>query len=66
VRDAAKLIRGKETGLVTENQSNYIPFGEAHALKNLGVIPLKLVEVQSGNCFWEDDSKCFEEQYGRA
>ena len=65
VHGTAKVTRGKETYLVTENQSTYISVGEVHALENPGVIPLELIEVQSGSYLGEDDIVRFEDQYGR-
>jgi len=62
----AKVINGDETYLVTENESTYIPIGQVHALENPGVIPLELIEVQSGSYLGEDDIVRFEDWYGRA
>jgi mannose-1-phosphate guanylyltransferase len=36
-----------------------------YALENPGVIPLELIEVQSGSYPGEDDIARFEEMYGR-
>lgn len=52
--------------LVTENESIYIPVGVVHSLENPGVIPLEMVEVQTGSYLGEDDIVRFEDQYGRA
>ena len=48
-----------------ENQSSYIPLGSKHRLSNLGRIPLKLIEVQSGTYLGEDDIERFQDNYGR-
>ncbi|SDI65966.1 mannose-1-phosphate guanylyltransferase [Pseudomonas delhiensis] len=66
VSGTAKVTNGNETYLVTENQSTYIPIGQVHALENPGVIPLELIEVQSGSYLGEDDIVRFEDKYGRA
>jgi mannose-1-phosphate guanylyltransferase len=66
VRGTAKVHRGKETILLTEDQSTYIPLGEIHALENPGMIPLELIEVQSGSYLGEDDIVRFEDLYGRS
>lgn len=66
VSGTAKVTNGDKTYLVTENQSTYIPVGQVHALENPGVIPLELIEVQSGSYLGEDDIVRFEDQYGRA
>lgn len=65
VSGTAKVTNGEKTYLVTENQSTYIPIGEVHALENPGVIPLELIEVQSGSYLGEDDIVRFEDRYGR-
>lgn len=61
----AKVTRGEETYLVTENQSTYISVGEVHSLENPGVTLLELIEVQSGSYLGEDDIVRFEDNYGR-
>lgn len=66
VSGTAKVTNGEKTYLVTENQSTYIPVGQVHALENPGVIPLELIEVQSGSYLGEDDIVRFEDKYGRA
>lgn len=66
VSGTAKVTNGEKTYLVTENQSTYIPIGQVHALENPGVIPLELIEVQSGSYLGEDDIVRFEDKYGRA
>lgn len=55
---------GKEI-LVTENESIYIPVGVVHSLENPGVIPLEMVEVQSGSYLGEDDIVRYQDNYGR-
>ena len=65
VSGTAKVTNGEETYLVTENESTYIPIGQVHALENPGVIPLELIEVQSGSYLGEDDIVRFEDRYGR-
>ncbi|EXJ09145.1 Alginate biosynthesis protein AlgA [Nitrincola nitratireducens] len=65
VSGTAKVTNGDETYLVTENESTYIPIGQVHALENPGVIPLELIEVQSGSYLGEDDIVRFEDRYGR-
>ncbi|WP_342654842.1 mannose-1-phosphate guanylyltransferase/mannose-6-phosphate isomerase [Pseudomonas sp. F3-2] len=65
VSGTAQVTNGEDTYLVTENQSTYIPIGQIHALENPGVIPLELIEVQSGSYLGEDDIVRFEDKYGR-
>ncbi|HWI14606.1 MAG TPA: mannose-1-phosphate guanylyltransferase/mannose-6-phosphate isomerase, partial [Burkholderiales bacterium] len=61
----AKVTRGDEEVLLTENQSTYIPLGVCHRLENPGRIPLQLIEVQSGAYLGEDDIVRFEDIYNR-
>ena len=65
VRGTARVQKGSETLLLSEDQSTYIPLGEIHALENPGMIPLELIEVQSGSYLGEDDIVRFEDRYGR-
>lgn len=66
VSGTARVIRGSEDFLVTENQSTFIPVGQVHSLENPGRIPLELIEVQSGGYLGEDDIIRLEDRYGRA
>jgi len=61
----AKITRGEETFLLSENQSTYIPLGTTHRLENPGKVPLEMIEVQSGSYLGEDDIVRFEDTYGR-
>lgn len=65
VSGTAKVSNGDKTYLVTENQSTYIPIGQTHSLENPGLIPLELIEVQSGAYLGEDDIVRFDDIYGR-
>lgn len=65
VSGTARVTNGDKTYLVTENQSTYIPIGQVHSLENPGVIPLELIEVQSGSYLGEDDIVRLEDRYGR-
>jgi mannose-1-phosphate guanylyltransferase len=65
VSGTAKVTIGEKEFLVTENQSTYIPVGQVHCLENPGVIPLELVEVQSGGYLGEDDIVRLTDKYGR-
>jgi mannose-1-phosphate guanylyltransferase/mannose-6-phosphate isomerase len=66
VSGTAKVTKGEEVFLVTENQSTYIPLGVTHRLENPGVVPLEMIEVQSGSYLGEDDIVRFEDTYGRS
>lgn len=65
VSGTAKVIRGEETLLLSENQSTYIPLGTKHRLENVGKVPLHMIEVQSGSYLGEDDIVRFEDDYKR-
>ncbi|MCX7099287.1 MAG: mannose-1-phosphate guanylyltransferase/mannose-6-phosphate isomerase [Methylococcales bacterium] len=65
VKGTAMVTKGDEKMLISENESIYIPLGIVHCLENPGVIPLEIVEVQSGSYLGEDDIVRFDDQYGR-
>ncbi|MDP1733918.1 MAG: mannose-1-phosphate guanylyltransferase/mannose-6-phosphate isomerase [Sulfuritalea sp.] len=65
VSGTAKVTRGEEIILLSENESTYIPLGVKHRLENPGQIPLEIIEVQSGSYLGEDDIVRFEDNYGR-
>ena len=65
VSGTAKVTIDEKTVLLTENQSAYIPVGAVHALENPGILPLEMIEVQSGSYLGEDDIVRFEDRYGR-
>jgi mannose-1-phosphate guanylyltransferase len=55
VSGTAIVTKGEERVLLSENQSTYIPVGEVHTLENPGLIPLEIIEVQTGSYLGEDD-----------
>ena len=65
VKGTARVTRGEDVFLLSENQSTYIPLGEKHRLENPGTIPLEIIEVQSGAYLGEDDIVRFEDRYQR-
>lgn len=65
VRGTARVQRGEETFLVTENQSTLIPSGTIHRLENPGKLALEMIEIQSGPYLSEDDIVRYEDN-GRA
>ena len=65
VRGTAKVTRGEESFLVSENESTFIPLGTKHRLENPGRMPLEMIEVQSGSYLGEDDIVRYEDVYGR-
>ncbi|BCB62860.1 hypothetical protein HaloA020_35610 [Halomonas sp. A020] len=65
VRGTAKVVNGDQEILLRTNESTYIPSGHKHRLENPGIIPLVMIEVQSGEYLGEDDIVRFEDSYGR-
>ena len=65
VSGTAKVTKGGEEFILSENESTYIPIGESHRLENPGTIPLEMIEVQSGSYLGEDDIVRMEDSYGR-
>jgi mannose-1-phosphate guanylyltransferase / mannose-6-phosphate isomerase len=65
VSGTAKVTVGENEQLLGENQSIYIPLGAVHRLENPGIVPLELIEVQSGSYLGEDDIVRYEDVYNR-
>jgi mannose-1-phosphate guanylyltransferase/mannose-6-phosphate isomerase len=65
VNGTARVTRDQETLILRENESIYLPLGCVHRLENPGLIPLALIEVQSGAYLGEDDIVRVEDSYGR-
>lgn len=66
VKGTAKVTKGEETLMISENESVYLPVGIVHALENPGKIMLEIIEVQTGSYLGEDDIVRLEDRYGRA
>jgi len=66
VSGMAKVVNNDSEMLVSANESTYIPAGYRHRVSNPGVLPLIMIEVQSGEYLGEDDIVRFEDIYGRA
>ena len=66
VSGTARVTKGAEEFILSENESTYIPIGETHRLENPGAIPLEMIEVQSGSYLGEDDIVRMEDSYGRS
>ena len=65
VEGTAEITVGDKVLLDREDQSTYIPLGTVHRLKNSGMIPLVIIEIQSGTYLGEDDIVRLEDSYGR-
>jgi len=59
------IVTNGEEKVLSENESTFIPLGETHRLSNPGMIPLEIIEVQSGSYLGEDDIVRFQDDYGR-
>ncbi|WP_421312038.1 mannose-1-phosphate guanylyltransferase/mannose-6-phosphate isomerase [Aeromonas veronii] len=55
VSGTAKVYRGAETHIISENESIYIPVGTEHCFENPGKLPLEIIEVRTGSYLAEDD-----------
>jgi len=66
VRGTAEVELNGETKLLRKGESTFVHSGMRHRLKNPGVIPLEVIEVQLGEYLEEDDIVRFDDQYGRA
>lgn len=65
VTGTALVTCGDETFPLRENESTFIPAGTVHRLENPGQLPLRMIEVQSGEYVGEDDIVRMEDVYGR-
>jgi mannose-1-phosphate guanylyltransferase/mannose-6-phosphate isomerase len=66
VSGTAKVTKGDQDFILSENESTYIPIGETHRLENPGSITLEMIEVQSGSYLGEDDIVRMDDSYGRS
>jgi mannose-6-phosphate isomerase len=66
VSGTARVTCGETETLVNVNESTFIPMGRQHRLENPGIIPLIIIEVQSGEYLGEDDIVRFDDDYRRA
>jgi mannose-1-phosphate guanylyltransferase/mannose-6-phosphate isomerase len=65
VSGTARVTCDDRNFLLSENESTYIPVGAKHRLENPGMLPLEIIEVQSGSYLGEDDIVRFEDVYNR-
>jgi mannose-1-phosphate guanylyltransferase / mannose-6-phosphate isomerase len=65
VKGIAEVICNDKRIILQENESTYIPLGQAHRLSNPGKEILEIIEVQSGKYLGEDDIERFNDNYGR-
>jgi mannose-6-phosphate isomerase len=65
VSGTAKVTCGENESIINVNESTFIPMGRLHRLENPGIIPLTIIEVQSGEYLGEDDIVRFQDDYQR-
>jgi mannose-1-phosphate guanylyltransferase/mannose-6-phosphate isomerase len=65
VQGTARVTVDGEIRLLAENESTYIRLGAVHRLENPGLIPMILIEVQTGGYLGEDDIVRYEDAYAR-
>jgi mannose-1-phosphate guanylyltransferase/mannose-6-phosphate isomerase len=65
VSGTAEVELAGETLFIRTGESAFIRSGIKHRLRNPGVIPLEVIEVQLGEYLEEDDIVRFEDDYGR-
>jgi len=66
VSGRARIQRGEEVVVVSQNESTYIPRGVKHRLENPSKTqPLEIIEVQNGEYVGEDDIVRFSDDYER-
>lgn len=65
VAGTARVTVDDTVRLVTENESVYIPLGAHHRMENPGMVPMVLIEVQTGAYLGEDDIVRYEDMYSR-
>ncbi|NLD57109.1 MAG: mannose-1-phosphate guanylyltransferase/mannose-6-phosphate isomerase [Methanomicrobiales archaeon] len=66
VHGTAEVELDGETRLLRKGESTFVRAGALHRLRNPGVIPLEVIEVQLGEYLEEDDIVRFDDEYGRA
>ena len=66
VEGEATVTKDDSSLTVLENESVYIPLGSKHSLSNKTKDPLKIIEIQTGTYFGEDDIVRYEDVYNRS
>jgi len=65
VKGTAKVLNGDKEYFIYENESTFIPKGVIHRLENPGILPLEIIEIQSGSYLEEDDIFRLDDDYKR-
>ena len=66
VQGTAEIVVGTETRFLRNGESTFVPAGVHHRLRNPGLLPVELIEVQQGEYIGEDDIVRLEDDFGRA
>lgn len=66
VSGKAKVTKGNQEFIVSDNESIYIPKKEKHRLECISETPLVIIEIQVGGYLGEDDIKRYEDDYSRS
>ncbi|MCX6682912.1 MAG: mannose-1-phosphate guanylyltransferase/mannose-6-phosphate isomerase [Methanoregula sp.] len=65
VSGTAQIELDGETRFLRQGESSFVGSGVRHRLRNPGIIPLEVIEVQLGEYLEEDDIVRFDDDYGR-
>jgi mannose-1-phosphate guanylyltransferase/mannose-6-phosphate isomerase len=65
VQGTAEIELEDEKRFLRNGESTFVPAGMRHRLKNPGLLPLELIEVQRGEYIGEDDIVRFDDDFGR-
>lgn len=65
IEGEAEVILDDVSHFLKSNDSITIPMGAKHRVKNVGIRPLILVEIQTGSYFGEDDIVRYQDDYAR-
>jgi len=65
VSGTAEVELNGETRFLRKGESTFVHSGTKHRLKNPGLLPLEVIEVQLGDYLEEDDIVRFDDEYGR-
>jgi len=65
VSGTAEVELNGETRFLRQGESTFVRSGMKHRLKNPGIIPLEVIEVQLGEYLEENDIVRFDDEYGR-
>ena len=61
----SEVAKKKTAEVVKIDQSIFIPVGSKHRLENKTKQPLKIIEIQTGSYFGEDDITRYEDDFNR-